>query len=579
MTTAPDTRPAPARPHDDDSARVAELRRFDLSDTATGSDFEALTRLAAYLCQTPVAAVSLVSADRQWFLPTPGLAAGETPRALSFCAHAIEHDGVFEIQDATRDARFAGTPLVAGDAHVVFYAGTPLVTTAGQALGTLCVIDHVPRALTTDQRDALTLLGRQVVRSMEQQCALTTVQALRSERLTHLEQLERHASTLARSEQRLAMVLAAEDAGYWDWDLPTGAVTCNCRCAELLRIDGDGPWPVEAVFAALDDPHLEALHAAFADLFSRRTAHLHQEFQVHPPGREPRWLRFRGHVASWGPDGEPLRALGLALDITHDRQRDELVRTTQKLDALGALTAGVAHEISTPLQFVSHNLDFLAAHYATVAAELSPDVAAAGTAAFVRHDDLASAIAESIDGLDRVAHIVQALKVFSHQGRGGRESVDINQMIEHAVTVTRHEWKSVAIVDRDLAPGLPPVAAAGYECGQVFVNLLVNAAHAVQAAAGTDGRGRITVRTQLVDGHVEIRVADTGTGIAPEIRDRIFEPFFTTKRLGKGTGQGLPTARAIVERYGGSLSFESEVGHGTTFVVRFPAARDARQAA
>jgi signal transduction histidine kinase len=214
-----------------------------------------------------------------------------------------------------------------------------------------------------------------------------------------------------------------------------------------------------------------------------------------------------------------------------------------------------------------------------VTAGLSAGAPAGDTEALVRHDDIVSAIAESIDGLERVTHIVRALKEFSHQGRGAREFVDINQMIEHAITLTRHEWKAVAVIDRELTPGLPPVAAAGYECGQLFVNLIVNAAHAVQAADSTDGRGRISVRTQLVDGHVEIRLADTGTGIAPEIRDRVFEPFFTTKRLGTGTGQGLAIARAIVERHGGTIGFESDVGRGTTFIVRFPAARDGRQVA
>jgi signal transduction histidine kinase len=185
---------------------------------------------------------------------------------------------------------------------------------------------------------------------------------------------------------------------------------------------------------------------------------------------------------------------------------------------------------------------------------------------------VAGAIAESIDGLERVTQIVRALKEFSHQGRGGRERIDINQMIENAITLTRNEWKFVAAFERDLAPGLPPVAAAGYECGQLLVNLIVNAAHAVLAASAAGRKGVISARTRLVNGQIEIRVSDTGTGIPPEIRDRIFEPFFTTKSVGKGTGQGLATARAIVERHGGSIDFETEMGCGTTFVVRFPTA-------
>jgi signal transduction histidine kinase len=548
-------------------------------DTAADTDIDALTRLAAHLCQAPVAAVSLVDAERQWFLSRLGIAAPETPRGVSFCTHAIEGDGIFEVADATRDARFAGTPLVVGEPHVVFYAGAPLVTPAGHAIGALCVIDHAPRTLTADQREALTLIGRQVMRRLEQQRALKALQAFSNERVAHLEQLQQYAGTLALSEQRLAMVLAAVEAGYWDWNLVSGEVTFSARFGELFQLDCDGPLPVEALFAALDDPELEALHTAFADLFARRVERLHEEFQVRTPDGEPKWLRFRGHVTAWGDDGEPLRALGLAVDITGDRQRDHQMRTAQKLDAIGSLAAGVAHEINTPLQFVSHNLDFLAAHCATVTTGLTASAPADDGEALRLHDEVAGAIAESIDGLERVTQIVRALKEFSHQGRGGRERIDLNQMIENAITLTRNEWKFVADVERDLAPGLPPVAAAGYECGQLLVNLIVNAAHAVMAAGAAGRKGLIRVRTRLVNGQVELRLTDTGTGIAPEIRDRVFEPFFTTKSVGKGTGQGLATARAIVERHGGTIDFETEVGRGTTFVVRFPVANGSQQAA
>ncbi|MBL8136851.1 MAG: GAF domain-containing protein [Acidobacteria bacterium] len=570
----------PARPRRaDEAGRLAELRGFDVLDSAADADIDALTRLAARLCRVPVAAVSLVDADHQWFLSRPDIAARVTPRRVSFCSHAIEADGVFEVPDATCDARFAGTPLVAGAPHIVFYAGAPLVTPAGHAIGALCVIDHTPRTLSADEREALVLIGRQVMRRLEQHRALTALQAFSSERVAHLEQLERYASTLALSEQRLAMVLAAVEAGYWDWDLVTGEVIFSPRFGELFQLDGDGPLPVEALFTALDDPELEALHAAFADLFGRRVDRLYEEFQVRTPDGEPTWLRFRGHVTSWGAHGEPLRALGLAIDITRERQRDHQLRTTQKLDAIGALAAGVAHEINTPLQFVSHNLDFLAAHCATVTAGMNAAAWPGDAEVLQRHDDVAGAIAESIDGLERVTQIVRALKEFSHQGRDGRERLDINRMIENAITLTRHEWKFVADVERDLAPGLPPVAAAGYECGQLLVNLIVNAAHAVMAAEAAGGKGVIGVRSRLVNGQVEIRLTDTGTGIAPEIRDRIFEPFFTTKGVGTGTGQGLATARAIVERHGGAIEFETEVGRGTTFIVRFPAANGSQQAA
>lgn len=576
--------PSPPPPHlPTDAARLDELRSFDVLDTAADADIDALTRLAAQLCGAPAATVSLVDTDRQWFLSRLGVGATETPRDVSFCTHTIGGEDLFEVRDATIDPRFAGTPLVVGDPHVVFYAGTPLRTSSGHAIGALCVIDHAPRTLTDDQREVLRLLGRQVMRRLEQQRSLKVLQALSQDRRVHLEQLQHYADTLALSEQRLAMVLAAVGAGYWDWDLVTGTVTFSARFGALFHLPGEAPLPVEALFAALDDPDLEALHGAFAELFTRRTERLLYEFQIRQPDREPAWIRFRGQVAAWSAAGEPLRALGLAVDITEDRWRDEQMRTAQKLEAIGALAAGVAHEINTPLQFVSHNLDFLATQSGAMAERLTvPADDPSGTDhddARTLHDDVASAIAESIDGLDRVTRIVRALKEFSHQGRGGLERVDVNQMIENAITLTRNEWKFAAVVERDLAAGLPLVTAAGYECGQLLVNLIVNAAHAITATGVDAPRGVITVRTRLVHGQVEIRLSDTGTGIPAEIQARMFEPFFTTKRVGQGTGQGLATARAIVERHGGTIGFETEVGRGTTFIVRFPAASGSVQAA
>ena len=188
---------------------------------------------------------------------------------------------------------------------------------------------------------------------------------------------------------------------------------------------------------------------------------------------------------------------------------------------------------------------------------------------FIR-DEFAVAIVESIEGIDRVTHIVRALKEFAHPGGTGRELVNMNQMIENAITLTRNEWKFVATFEKDFDPELPAVGWAAHECGQLLVNLIVNASHAIQSVVGKGQKGVITARTRCVDGLVEIRLSDTGSGIPAEIRERIFDPFFTTKPVGKGTGQGLSAARAIVKQHGGTIAVESEVGRGTTFIVQLP---------
>lgn len=561
-----------------ETARLAALRRYAPTDQDAAVDAGAIARLAAMLCRAPIAAVSLVDATHQRILASHGACLTTTPREVALCEHAIRAAGVVEVPDARLAPDVADAAMVTGAPHAIFYAGAPLLAPGGEPIGAVCVMDRQPRVLTAAEREGLQLLAQQMMGQLEQARSLAALRVLDGERVAHLERLQRSADATAHHEQRLALVMQAVDAGVWDWDLATGEVHFSPRFAELFELASDGPLPVEDLFSTLDDRELEELHTRFGELFSGRVERLWHEFTVRTAGGGPRWLRFRGHVTTREADGSPRRAVGLVVDITSDRRRDEQQRAAQKLDTLGGLAAGIAHEINTPLQVVSHNLDYLASqcdHVVTTLGQRIDDPALR-----TLHDDVSGAIAESIDGLDRVTHIVRALKEFSHQGgTAARERVDVNRMIEHAIALTRHEWRFVASFERDLAPGLPAVPAAAYECGQLLVNLIVNAAHAVLAVTAPGQKGRIGVATRS-DGHqIEIRVWDTGTGIADDIRDRVFEPFFTTKRVGLGTGQGLATARAIVERHGGTIGFDTEVGRGTTFVVRLPVSPDAAQAA
>jgi len=182
------------------------------------------------------------------------------------------------------------------------------------------------------------------------------------------------------------------------------------------------------------------------------------------------------------------------------------------------------------------------------------------------------------DGVDRVAGIVRAMKSFAHPGSEDRASVDLNDALTNTLIVARNEFKYVADVETELG-ALPPVVCQLGEINQVFLNLVVNAAHAVgDAVEGSDRRGTITVRSRTEGADVIVEIADTGVGIRPELKDRIFDPFFTTKPVGKGTGQGLAMARAIVAKHGGALTCDSTLGTGTTFTLRLPIQRAANGA-
>jgi signal transduction histidine kinase len=195
-------------------------------------------------------------------------------------------------------------------------------------------------------------------------------------------------------------------------------------------------------------------------------------------------------------------------------------------------------------------------------------------------EEVPAAIVQSLEGLDRVARIVSAMKGFTHPGSTDKTLVDVNQVITDSMTVSRNEWKYVAALTTDLAPDLPLISGYPAELHQVVLNLIVNAAHAVQeASAPGEASGQIEVSTRAVENGVEVTIHDSGGGVPEAIRGRIFDPFFTTKDVGKGTGQGLAIAHAIVtEMHGGELLLDATDTPGATFRMRLPLRQPTRQA-
>ena len=269
-----------------------------------------------------------------------------------------------------------------------------------------------------------------------------------------------------------------------------------------------------------------------------------------------------------------------------DRMEAEL-RLAQRLEAVGQLAAGVAHEINTPIQYVGDNVQFLSEATRDLLAlidELRATIGATGDVAMLAavedkvhaidldylRGEVPRACESAQHGTARIASIVGALKELSHPGGRDAQAADLNRALERALEVSASSYRYVADVDKQLAP-LPMVVCHPAELGQVFLNLIVNAAHAMETPERT--RGRLGIKS-LVDGtDVVISISDTGCGIPDAIRERIFDPFFTTKEVGRGTGQGLAIARSIVvERHGGSLSLDSTPGAGTTFHIRVPIA-------
>ncbi len=311
------------------------------------------------------------------------------------------------------------------------------------------------------------------------------------------------------------------------------------------------------------------------------TSHQTKQGRAFPVEVTANYLEFDGQEYSFA----------FVRDITERRALESQLRHSQKMEGIGQLAAGIAHEINTPTQFVTDNLTFLRDSWKSthelleqyrgairnVGAALPGDAAAALQKAEKGCDldfiisEVPRAIDQSLDGARRVAKIVGAMKEFSHPDSADKTATDLNKAIESTITVARNEWKYVSEIVTEFEENLPAVVCYPGDINQVVLNLIVNAAHAIKEKIKEGEKGTITVGTRKRDAEVEISVKDTGSGIPDAIRNRVFDPFFTTKEVGKGTGQGLALAyTVVVKKHGGKIWFETEVGQGTSFFVTLP---------
>jgi len=410
---------------------------------------------------------------------------------------------------------------------------------------------------------------------MDWNCAHETVSGIKTyiASVTNITDRKRAEEALRQSEETLREILLGIKAGIMVVDPSTMAIVdVNSVAAEILG-----------------SPREEILGKSYGEMhwlqdngrqYAERCAYpnngpWNEELRIRRP--DGRIVPVTRTVVSAARDGRRLSYM-IIFDLTQRKVLERQLVQAQRLESIGALASGIAHEINTPIQYIGDNLTFLEGAFANLTATLRRCREQSGlkdgkdSELEYLMSESPRAVSDSLQGVARVATIVSAMKRFAHPGSEERMPLDVNKAIETTVEVARNEWKYHAEVKLDLDPNLEFFPCYAGDFNQVILNMLVNAAHAVNDKyQDNPDKGLITIRTQKAGSLMTVSISDTGCGIPPENLHRIYDPFFTTKEVGKGTGQGLAIAHDIVvNKHGGTIDVESEPGIGTTFTLRFP---------
>jgi len=558
-----------------EARRLASLRNYEVLDTPGEAAFDDLTLLAAQICGVPTAMVSLVDENRQWFKSRLGISAAETSRDIAFCAHTIlQPHQVLEVRDAEADPRFAENPLVRADPHIRFYAGAPLVTGAGHALGALCVMDTVPRRLTVDQLAALEALGRRVVAQLELRRQARDLAARENEtaRLLELAEKSRRAllsvledekfatRNLRESEERFRnlienasdMIAIVDEDGVIRYQSPSTSRLLGYSANEMLgRPAGEFIHPDDR--AKVGESIRQALLA--------QDKPVTVEFRIQHKDGTWRVLQSSGK-RMLGVAGKPQIVVN-SRDITENRTLEQQFLHAQRMEAIGTLASGVAHDLNNILAPM-----LMVAGILKLRGNSTP-----------RDLELLAIIENSGQ---RGAGIIRQLLAFSRGLSGDRVTLQPKHLVHEMLKIMSETFPRNITIAESVPTDLWTVEADATQLHQVIMNLCVNARDAMPAggtltlegsnltlAAGEESALDAAARPGP---YVMLQIRDSGTGIPPEIISRIFDPFFTTKGVGKGTGLGLSTVVGIIRNHGGFVKVLSEPGQGSIFQVYLPAA-------
>ncbi len=582
---------------------IAELGRLalreapleELYDYAVRAEWRVLSSDCAWLIEcSPESSDPVLLAEVGWPDQKRGEPIADGGRLLS--GYAVGAQKPVVVQDWERELRSrpSGIRLIRGvRSSVGVLVGDP-----DSPFGLLEVQYTQPRAVPTDRVPFLAGLARVLGEAIRSRCAQDVIRSQSSALEAMTERLRDLVIEKERLIEQIPGVVLVFDC-YVDGSRKYVFVSHQSKT--LLGVEPSAFHEDPLWFSGQVHPEdRELLHAAVRAPAALGLEPLPAVFRFARADGQQVWLRAVATLVH--ADEKSHRIQVVLFDITAakqaelERERLELdLRLAQKLEAVGQLAAGVAHEINTPVQFIGNSVSFLkeaadallsltSLYHDLLHTDEPIDKQERMRRAVAAEEDsdleyltegIPPAIGRALYGIERVSEIVRAMRKFAHPSIE-RSPIDVNEGLQTTLIVARNEYKYVADVELDLGE-LPLVMASGGDLNQVFLNLIVNASHAIEARArDTDQRGTITVRTRAHDACVLITISDTGCGIPAEIAGRVFDPFFTTKPVGRGTGQGLAISHTIVvKRHHGAINFEPNPGGGTTFRVLLPINDDA----
>ena len=545
-------------------ARMAALRATDLLDSPPDQAFDRLTNLARRVLGVPVAAVSLVDNDRQFFKSSPGLpepwaSRRQTPLSHSFCQHVVGAGEPLVVEDA-REVSLLRDNLAIRDLHVIAYLGLPLRTPDGQTIGSFCAIDSRPRQWTPDEVAIMGDLAESVMSEI----------ALRHGAI----------SALREGNARLQKIFEVETVGVMFWDVQTGRLTdANETFLRMMGYDRQDIEAGELTWQNLTPPEYhEASRAELGKLAA--TGHIgsyEKQYFRKDGGRQ--WLVIAGSslggnccvefyvdISARKQAEAAIMALNASLGeriqsaVAEREAALTRLAQAQKLNALGQLAGGVAHDFNNIAQAVTGGASMIDRH-----AENPEKVR--------RFAGMIS------DASARAASVTRRLLSLARRGDLKPELLEIASVLEGLCEILSHTLEPGLTLRMDVEADLPPIRVDKGQLQTALVNLATNARDAM-AGSGViaftatwaplpQGRQDIGLAPGF---YVLITVADTGAGMDAATLDRAMEPFFTTKAQGKGTGLGLPMARGFAQQSGGAMTIDSSLGHGATVSIWLPAA-------